>query len=89
MVNILLVILIVLALGFVFMNGFNDSASVVATIVASRAMTPRAALQIAAVANFVGPFVFGVAVAKTIGVEFAEPGTMTMVVIISALVGLN
>lgn len=87
MVNILLVILIVLALGFVFMNGFNDSANVVATIVASRAMTPRAALQIAAVANFVGPFVFGVAVAKTIGVEFAEPGTMTMVVIISALVG--
>ena len=64
MVNILLVILIVLALGFVFMNGFNDSASVVATIVASRAMTPRAALQIAAVANFVGPFVFGVAVAS-------------------------
>lgn len=69
------------------MNGFNDSASVVATIVASRAMTPRAALRIAAVANFVGPFIFGVAVARTIGKDFTEPGTMTIVVIISALVG--
>ena len=69
--NILLVILIVLALVFVFMNGFNDSASVVATIVASRAMTPRAALQIAAVANVVGHVGVGVAVAKTSGVDFA------------------
>lgn len=87
MTNILLVILIALALGFAFMNGFNDSASVVATIVASRAMTPRAALRIAAVANFIGPFIFGVAVARTIGQDLAEPGTLTIVVIIAALVG--
>jgi inorganic phosphate transporter, PiT family len=86
-VQILLAILVMLALLFVFMNGFNDSANVVATIVASRAMTPRVALGIAAVANFVGPFIFGVAVAKTIGVEFAEPGAMTTVVIIAALSG--
>ncbi|NUM47253.1 MAG: inorganic phosphate transporter [Anaerolineales bacterium] len=85
MVNILLVILIVLALGFAFMNGFNDSASVVATIVASRAMTPRAALRIAAVANFVGPFVFGVAVARTIGQDLAEREALTVPVIIAAL----
>jgi len=83
--QILLVILIVLALLFDFMNGFNDSANVVATIVASRAMTPRAALRIAAVANFVGPFIFGVAVARTIGEDFAEPGTMTASVVIAAL----
>ena len=83
--QILLVILIVLALMFDFMNGFNDSANVVATIVASRAMTPRAALRIAAVANFVGPFIFGVAVARTIGEDFAEPGAMTASVVIAAL----
>lgn len=85
MTNILLVILIVLALGFAFMNGFNDSASAVATIVASRAMTPRAALRISAVANFVGPFIFGVAVARTIGRDFAAPDALTIPVIIAAL----
>ncbi|GAB4581747.1 MAG: inorganic phosphate transporter [Anaerolineales bacterium] len=87
MTDILLVILLVLALVFVFINGFNDSANVVATIVASRAMTPRAALRIAAVANFVGPFVFGVAVARTIGQDFTEPGTMTLPVMLAALCG--
>jgi len=85
--QILLAILVVLALGFVFMNGFNDSANAVATIVASRAMTPRGALEIAAVANFIGPFIFGVAVARTIGADFTQPGTMTNVVIIAALCG--
>lgn len=85
MTTILLVILIVLALGFAFMNGFNDSANVVATIVASRAMTPRAALRIAAVANFVGPFIFGVAVARTIGQDFAQPDALTLAVVIAAL----
>ena len=83
--QILLVILVALALLFDFMNGFNDSANVVATIVASRAMTPRAALRIAAIANFVGPLIFGMAVAKTISEDFADPGAMTTSVVIAAL----
>jgi len=85
-VQTLLVILVVLALLFDFVNGFHDSANVVATIVASRAITPRAALLIAATANFVGPFVFGVAVAKTIGENVAPPTALTISVVIAALI---
>ena len=85
-VQILLVITVVLALLFDFVNGFHDSANVVATIVASRAMTPRAALLIAATANFIGPFVFGVAVAKTIGENVAPPAALTISVVIAALI---
>ena len=64
---LLISILVTLALIFDFLNGFHDSANVVATMIASRAMTPRAALLIAAAANFIGPFLFGVAVAETVG----------------------
>ena len=63
----LLIILIVLALSFDFLNGFHDSANLVATMISSRAMQPRGALLMAAVAVFAGPFLFGVAVATTIG----------------------
>ena len=51
---------IILALAFDFLNGIHDSSNVVATIISSRAMTPRLALGATAVANFIGPFVFGV-----------------------------
>ncbi len=81
----LIIILVFLALVFDFLNGFHDSANVVATIISSRAMTPRAALLIAAVANFVGPFLFGVAVAKTVGKEVASPEAITIAVVLAAL----
>ena len=51
----LLIVLLAVALLFNFLNGFNDSASAVATIIASRAMSARGALALAAVANLVGP----------------------------------
>ena len=57
--NTLIIILVVLALIFDFLNGFHDSANVVATMISSRAMTPTAALIIATSANFIGPFIFG------------------------------
>lgn len=85
----LIVILIVVALIFDFLNGFHDSANVVATMIASRAMSGRAALTLAAVANFVGPFIFGVAVAKTIGSEVALPESITIAVVLSALVSAS
>lgn len=81
------VILVTLALFFDFVNGFHGSANVVATIIASRAMTPRAALLIAAAANFVGPFLFGVAVANTIGRDLAPPESITIAVVFAALIG--
>jgi len=80
-----LYILVVLALIFNFLNGFHDSSNIVATIIFSRAMPPRVALYLTAVAEFIGPFLFGVAVAKTIGEDIVSPGAIDMWVLISAL----
>jgi PiT family inorganic phosphate transporter len=82
-------ILVALALIFDFLNGFHDSANVVATMISSRAMTPTAALVIASVANFIGPFVFGVAVANTIGQEVASPYSISIAVVLAALLSAS
>ncbi len=87
--TILIGILVALALIFDFLNGFHDSANVVATMISSRAMTPKAALFIAAVANFIGPFIFGVAVAKTVGKDVAAPETITIAVVLAALLSAS
>ena len=89
MENILIIILVATALFFDFLNGFHDSANVVATMISSRAMTPTAALVIATVANFIGPFVFGVAVAKTIGQDVASPNSITIAVVLAALISAS
>ena len=89
MEHILIIILIALALIFDFLNGFQDSANVVATMISSRAMTPTAALIIASVANFIGPFIFGVAVAKTIGQDVASPSSITIAVVLAALLSAS
>jgi len=57
---------IIIALIFDFVNGFNDSANSVATVIGTRVLKPLHAVALSAAANFVGPFVFGVAVATTI-----------------------
>jgi len=62
-----ILLLIVLALVFDLLNGVHDSSNIVATMVSSRTLTRRQALAITAVAEFVGPFLFGVAVATAIG----------------------
>jgi PiT family inorganic phosphate transporter len=89
MEHLLITILIGLALLFDFLNGFQDSANVVATMISSRAMTPTAALIIASTANFIGPFIFGVAVAKTIGQDVASPNSITIAVVLAALVSAS
>jgi PiT family inorganic phosphate transporter len=76
---------IILALAFDFLNGIHDSSNVVATIISSRAMSPRLALAVTAVANFVGPFIFGVAVATTIGHEVVHASAINNNVIMAAL----
>ena len=81
----LLIVIIAIALVFDFLNGFHDSSNIVATVISSRAMSPRAALGMAAVAEFVGPFLFGVAVATTIGNEVVDPDAIIPAVIIAAL----
>ncbi len=81
----LLIAFIVTALAFDFLNGFNDSANIVATMISSRAMSPRYALLLSAAAHFTAPFIFGVAVATTIGHEVVQPYAATMAVVLSAL----
>ncbi len=82
-------ILFSLAILYNFLNGFHDAANVVATIIASRAMSARAALFLAAAANFAGPLLFGVAVAKTIGKDLVDPSQITATAIIAALLAAN
>ena len=77
--------LIGVAVLFDFLNGFHDSSNVVATIISSRAMSPRMALALSAVAHFCAPFLFGVAVATTIGHDVVDPTTITISVILIAL----
>lgn len=82
---VLLIVIIALALVFDFLNGFHDSSNIVATMISSRAMPPRVALAMTAVAEFCGPFLFGVAVATTIGSEVVDPAAISSSVIIAAL----
>jgi PiT family inorganic phosphate transporter len=82
-----LLLVIALALTFDFLNGMRDSSNIVATMISSRAFSPRTALGIAAVAEFLGPFLFGVTVAKTIGDEIVQSNVLTLNVILAALIG--
>ncbi len=82
-----LIVLIVLALAFDLLNGIHDSSNIVATMISSRALSPKMALAITAVAHFFGPFIFGVAVAKTIGDEIVKSGSISIGMIIAALTG--
>jgi PiT family inorganic phosphate transporter len=77
--------LVVVAVFFDFLNGFHDSANIVATMISSRAMSPRRALLLSGVAHFCAPFVFGVAVATTIGKDVVNPDTITLSVVMAAL----
>lgn len=81
-----LILLIALALVFDFLNGFHDSSNIVATVISSGAMQPRLALVTAAAAHFIGPFLFGVAVATTVGGGLVDFHLLHMSVVIAALV---
>jgi inorganic phosphate transporter, PiT family len=81
----LIIAVIALALIFDFLNGVHDSSNVVATMISSRALSPRVALGMTAIANFIGPFIFGVAVAETIGNEIIVSDAINLVVIVAGL----
>ncbi len=80
-----ILLLIGLALIFDFLNGFHDSSNIVATMIASRALSGRQALTITAIAEFIGPFLFGVAVATTIGHEVLNGEAIQLSVGVAAL----
>lgn len=75
------------ALFFDFVNGFHDSANAIATVVGTRVLRPLYAVGIAAVANFAGPFIFGTAVAHTVGKGIIQPSFSTVDVIFAGLIG--
>ncbi len=81
-----LVAVIILGLGFSFLNGVHDSSNVVATMISSWAFSPQVALGITALANFLAPFIFGLAVAETIGMDVVAPTSINITVIVAALV---
>ena len=84
--NVLLVIVVVVALGFDFTNGFHDTANAVATSVSTRALSPRLAVLVAAVANLAGAFVT-TAVAKTVGKGIIDTGLANEKTVLAALCG--
>lgn len=81
----MLIVVILLALLFDFLNGINDSSNIVATMISSRAFSPTTALGMTALAEFSGPFIFGVAVATTIGHEVVAAEAISLPVLIAAL----
>jgi PiT family inorganic phosphate transporter len=83
--NFALILFVLTALTFDFLNGFHDSSNVVATAIASRAIPPRSALALSALSNFAGPFLFGVAVATTIGHGVIAEEAVTVPVAMAAL----
>src|SRR3954453_24181807 len=84
--DLLLVIVIAVALGFDFTNGFHDTANAVATSVSTRALSPRLAVLIASVANLAGAFAT-TAVAKTVGKGIIDPGLATPRTVLAAVTG--
>ena len=74
---------IVAALFFDFVNGFHDSANAIATVVGTRVLKSLHAVSMVAVANVAGPFIFGTAIAATVGKGIIQPEFSTVYVILA------
>ena len=85
--TILVIVTILLALCFDFFNGFHDAANSIATVVSTRVLSPRLAVVWAAIFNFIAAFIFGTAVAKTIGAGMVDVNRISQAVVLSGLVG--
>ncbi len=84
---LLLIITIITALIFDFLNGFHDAANSIATVVSTRVLSPKLAVAWAAFFNFVAAFVLGTAVAHTIGKGMIRLEDVTQYVVIAGLAG--
>lgn len=82
----LVIVIVVIALFFDFLNGFHDSANSIATVVATRVLKPRQAVLMAAIANFISAFVFSTAVAATIGKGIINPQAISSTTILAGLI---
>src|SRR5919106_4311030 len=84
--DLVLCIVVATALAFDFTNGFHDTANAVASSISTRALSPRAAVTLAAGLNFVGAFL-SLAVAATIASGIVDPGLITLPIVFSGLIG--
>lgn len=82
-----LIAVILVALGFDFVNGFHDAANSIATVVSTRVLSPRIAVAWAAFFNFAAFLVFGTKVATTIATGVVDPASITLAVVFAGLVG--
>lgn len=87
MQTLALVIVVVVALGFDFVNGFHDAANSIATVVSTRVLSPRFAVAWAAFFNFAAFLVFGTHVANTIAKDVVNQNVISIGLIFAALVG--
>src|SRR2546425_1952753 len=83
----LLLVVIFLTLTFEFSNGWHDAANSIATVVSTRVLTPFRAVAWAAFWNFIAAFVFGTAVAKTIGKGLIDLSVVDSTVVLGGLLG--
>ena len=83
----IVVVLVLIALAFDFMNGFHDAANSIATVVSTRVLSPYQAVMLAAFCNFAALFVFQLHVATTIGRDIIDQGVVDHYLVFGALVG--
>ncbi|MET0543817.1 MAG: inorganic phosphate transporter, partial [Variovorax sp.] len=81
------VLLVVLAIAFDFMNGFHDAANSIATVVSTGVLKPGQAVVFAAFFNLIAIFVFHLSVAATVGKGIAHPDVVDVHVVFGALIG--
>ena len=81
------VLLVALAIGFDFMNGFHDAANSIATVVSTGVLKPGQAVIFAAFFNLIAIFIFHLSVAATVGKGIADPGVVDVNVVFGALIG--
>src|ERR1700722_20608542 len=84
----LLIVVIITAIVFDYINGFHDAANAIATVLSTGVLPIRTAVLMAGMFNFVGA-VTGTAVAKTIASGFADPAVVTQVVVLATLISAS
>ncbi|MCX7970026.1 MAG: inorganic phosphate transporter [Negativicutes bacterium] len=84
--ELLLILVILMALTFDYINGFHDTANAIATSVSTRALSPRAAVWYSATMNFTGAMMF-TGVAKTIGTDVVQAAAVSQTALVAALAG--
>ncbi|MDR1789174.1 MAG: inorganic phosphate transporter [Opitutaceae bacterium] len=81
----LLLLVLLAALAFEFINGFHDTANSIATVVSTKVLTPRQAILMAATVDLAGALIMGTSVAKTIGAGLVDVSAITMPAVLCAL----